>query len=69
MKIPSAADVRARLAHLSIDEMQAIGAAAGVPWRTIHKIKTGLTANPGIDTVRGFIDKVPRPRPRRQAVA
>jgi transcriptional regulator with XRE-family HTH domain len=52
--IPSSADVRESLSGLSTVQVRAIADAAGVPFTTLWKIKTGETANPGIETVRRF---------------
>ena len=52
--IPSATDVRDSLAGLTTGQVRAIAEKAGVPFTTLWKIKTGETANPGIETVRRF---------------
>jgi len=52
--IPSATDVRESLAGLTTGQVRAIADKAGVPFTTLWKIKTGETANPGIETVRRF---------------
>ena len=49
--IPSATDVRESLAGLTTGQVRAIAEKAGVPFTTLWKIKTGETANPGIETV------------------
>ncbi|HQQ69952.1 MAG TPA: hypothetical protein PLL92_06520 [Alicycliphilus sp.] len=52
--IPSSSDVRGSLAGLTTTQVRTIAEAAGVPFTTLWKIKTGETANPGIETVRRF---------------
>lgn len=52
--IPSATVVRESLAGLTTGQVRAIADKAGVPFTTLWKIKTGETANPGIETVRRF---------------
>ena len=52
--MPSAEQVRALLAPLTLKQLDALGELSGVPPTTIYKIKRGETANPGIETVRQF---------------
>lgn len=53
--IPSAAAVRAKLAPLSIKQLEALAAASGVNFHTLYKIQRGETKNPGVDTVGQFL--------------
>lgn len=50
--IPTATEVRERLASLGHAEMQALARASGVPFTTLWKIRSGETPNPRIETVR-----------------
>ena len=50
--IPTAAEVKERLAALGDAEMQALARASGVPFTTLSKIPSGETPNPRIETVR-----------------
>ncbi|HNB43269.1 MAG TPA: hypothetical protein PLL72_03640 [Burkholderiaceae bacterium] len=59
-EIPSVTEVRARLADLSLAQLDELAAASGVPCPTIYKIKYGQTRNPGIETVRRFIGHIDR---------
>lgn len=57
----SAEDVRAKLAPLSLKQIDRLAALSAVPAPTIYKIRLGVTANPGIETVGlfwPFIDEV-----------
>jgi hypothetical protein len=75
--IPSATDVRESLAGLTTGQVRAIADKAGVPFTTLWKIKTGETANPGIETVRRFYgpcglifdEKQPLPSAARSSAA
>lgn len=52
--IPSAEQVRDRLATLSHAEMRKLAAESGVPFTTLWKVRAGETKNPGVETVRQF---------------
>lgn len=52
--IPSAEEVRAALAPLSLKQLDKLAELSGVPVTTIYKVKRGETENPGIETVRRF---------------
>lgn len=56
--IPSAEDVRAALAPLSLKQLDRLAELSGVPATTIYKVKRGETENPGIETVRKFLGHV-----------
>lgn len=56
--IPSPEQVRERLAPLTYAQMGELSRLSGVPFTTILKIKTSVTVNPGIDTVRKFMSHV-----------
>lgn len=56
--IPSAEDVRATLAPLTLRQLAVLSALSGVPAATIYKIKLGTTTNPGIDTARKLMPHV-----------
>lgn len=58
--IPSAEEVRAALAPLSLKQLDRLAELSGVPATTIYKVKRGETENPGIETVRKFLGHVPR---------
>lgn len=53
-QIPSTADVKARLGELKPPALVELARLSGVPFHTILKIRTGVTENPGIETVRKF---------------
>ncbi len=53
--IPSAEDVRAALAPLTLKQLDRLAELSGVPATTIYKIKRGETENPGVETVRRFL--------------
>lgn len=57
--IPSADDVRAALAPLSLKQLDRLAALSGVAATTIYKVKRGETENPGIETVRKFMRYIP----------
>ena len=52
--VPSAEEVRAALAPLSLRQLERLSELSGVPATTIYKVKRGETENPGIETVRKF---------------
>ena len=52
--MPSAKDIKRQLDAMPSDRLRQIAEAAGVPFTTLWKIKTGETVNPGIETVRRF---------------
>lgn len=52
VNIPTAAEVKGRLAALGYSEMQALAKSSGVPFTTLWKIRSGETPNPRIETVR-----------------
>lgn len=56
--IPSAEDVRAALAPLTLKQLERLAELSGVPSTTIYKIKRGETQNPGIETLRQFLPHV-----------
>ena len=64
---PGIEHVRAALARLTIKQLGRLAALSDVPASTIYKIRSGATANPGIETVRAFLPhiaaakKPPRP--------
>lgn len=57
--LPSAEDIRAALAPLSMKQLEALERLSGVPATTIYKIKRGETGNPGIETIGKFMPFVP----------
>lgn len=56
--LPSIADVRAKLAPLTLKQLDRLAELSGVPATTIYKIKRGDTENPGMETVRAFLPHV-----------
>jgi hypothetical protein len=56
--IPSAVDIRASLAALSLDQLDRLAELSGVPLPTLSKIRYGQTLNPGIETVRRFVPHI-----------
>jgi predicted transcriptional regulator len=54
IQIPLTLDFRAKLESLGHAGLQELAKASSVPFTTLWKIKTGETANPGIETVRAF---------------
>lgn len=57
--IPTMDRVRALLGPLSMEQISRLGGLSGVPPTTIYKIKRGETENPGIETVRKFMEHLP----------
>lgn len=51
-KIPSTTDVRELLQGIKQPEIELMSTQCGVPVATIIKIRHGVTANPGLETVR-----------------
>jgi predicted transcriptional regulator len=58
-EIPSAEAVRDRLKMLKGADLESIAGRSGVPCSTLWKIRTGVTPNPGIETVRKFFHLLP----------
>ena len=54
LTIPSAEQVRAQLAPLTLKQLDRLAELSGVPATTIYKIKRGETDNPGLETVGKF---------------
>ena len=57
--IPSSDEVRRRMAGMSLLDLEALAERSKVPFATLYKIKRGETMNPGIETVRAFIEHLP----------
>lgn len=60
---PSVPEVRARLRALTHSQMQELAQASEVPFTTLWKVRSGETANPGIETVRKFFAHIPATAP------
>lgn len=56
--IPSSADVANALQALRRGSLQRLAVLSGVPYRTLEKIRSGETKNPGIETVRAFLPHI-----------
>lgn len=54
----SAEEVRAKLAPLTLRQIDRLAELSSVPAPTIYKIRLGVTANPGIETVGMFLPYV-----------
>lgn len=57
--LPSVVEIRSRLQGLKDGEIYDVARTSGVPASTLWKIRCGATPNPGIETVRKFIDHLP----------
>lgn len=53
-KIPTAAEIRGRLALIGHAQTQELAKISGVPFTTLWKIRNGVTENPRIETVGQF---------------
>jgi predicted transcriptional regulator len=58
LTFPSVEDVRAQLAPLSMKQLERLEQLSGVPAPTIYKIKLGDTKNPGVETLRKFVQHI-----------
>lgn len=58
-QLMSAEDVRKMLSKLDLAQLDKLSEKSGVPTSTIYKIKRGETSNPGIETVRKFMARLP----------
>lgn len=67
-KIPPTSEIMGRLKALSLTDVQALAATSEVPLTTLLKIRSGVTTNPGIETVRRFAKHFKQPR-KAKAVA
>jgi predicted transcriptional regulator len=56
--IPSAADIRDQLGGLERRQIEELARLSDVPFRTLWKIRSGETLNPGIDTVLKFVGHI-----------
>jgi len=52
--VPSAEDIRQELQPLGTAQMRRLAELSGVPFSTLWKVRSGETANPGVETVRKF---------------
>ena len=59
-QIPSAADVRQVLDPLTHTQLAKLSDLSQVPFGTLWKVRSGVTKNPGIDTVRKFLPHIGR---------
>lgn len=57
-QLPSAEEIRGRLAPLTLRQIERLADLSGVPATTIYKIKRGETKNPGVETLRQFMPHV-----------
>ena len=57
-QFPSSEDVRKRLKPLTDQQVQALAKGSGVSYFTLLKIRSGVTKNPGIETVGQFWELV-----------
>ena len=60
--LPTASDVQDQLLGLGHAQLHKLSRISGVPYTTLHKIRAGVTRNPGIMTVRQFLPFVDRAR-------
>lgn len=58
LQIPSSEQIRARLAPLTLRQLERLAELSGVPASTIYKIKRGETENPGVETLRKFMPHI-----------
>ena len=58
--IPSTEQIRTALRDLTLDELRAIADWAECSFSTLVSIRYGYIKNPGIDTVRRFINHLPK---------
>jgi hypothetical protein len=58
-QFPPIEDIRASLAGLSHQQLHYLSRGSSVPYTTLLKIRSGITGNPGIETVRKFWPLVP----------
>jgi predicted transcriptional regulator len=56
--VPSAEQVRALLAPLTLKQLDRLAELSAVPATTIYKIKRGETKNPGVETLRAFMPHI-----------
>lgn len=59
--LPSIDSIRERLSGMSYAAVKALASTSRVPFTTLWKIRDGTTGNPGIETVRLFIEQLPEP--------
>lgn len=57
--IPTAADVSEALASLGHSQLHRLAELSGVSFTTLWSIRSGERKNPGIETVRSFMQHVP----------
>lgn len=58
-RIPPFSEVRERLQPLTYAQVQRLHRLSRVPFTTLWNIRSGITGNPGIETVRKFWDFIP----------
>jgi predicted transcriptional regulator len=52
--IPSPAEVRAKLAPMSLAKLEELATRTGVPFTTLVKLRNGQTENPRLETVHAI---------------
>ena len=63
--IPPISAIKSKLGAMSHADIQALADASKVPFTTLLKIRSGITVNPGIETVRKFYAHFKQPRKQR----
>lgn len=56
--VPPVAEVKRLLEGIGHAQLHTLAELSGVPFGTLWKIRSGVTTNPGIETVRKFISHV-----------
>jgi len=54
ISIPSAEEISRELLALGTAQLRVLSELSGVPFTTLLKVRSGETANPGVETVRKF---------------
>lgn len=67
--VPSADEVRERLASLSNAQLERLASMSGVPFHTLLKVRSGETGNPRLNTVHAFLPHVDKAAADRRSPA
>lgn len=57
--VPPLSQIVSRLKRLTQAETKQLAEDSGVPYATLNKIRFGITKNPGVETVRKFLPRLP----------
>lgn len=66
LQLPSVSTIQEQLADLSHAEIHSLSRASSVPFTTLWNIRSGVTTNPGVETVRRFFGRIEEIKAQRE---